>query len=360
MLKKLKINWNALLTILFSMLLALSIGAIFMLVGGYDPVEVYWMMLKGAFGNSYNIMTTIQKATPLIFTSLAMLVAFRSGTFNMGVEGQLLIGAVIAAWAGSSFNGLPSLLHIPITLALAALFGAFYAFIPAILKLVYDVNEIITTLMLNTVALLFTGYLVNHPLREGASVAQTAKILDSAKLPRLVTYSQANVGLFIAIGCILLFWFIFNKTTFGYRSRMVGEAPAFAESVGINRFSTALVGMLVSGAIAGLAGGVEVLGVYHRFRDPFAKNLGFDGILIAWLGRATPVGAFFAALFYGGMKTGAMTVDWMTDIPRQLVDTILAIVIFFIATEDMFSWFTKLKTKIVGRLRKPREVVKNA
>jgi ABC-type uncharacterized transport system permease subunit len=356
-----RINWNSLAIILLSLLMALFIGAIFMMVSGYNPLEVYWMMFQGAFGNSYNVMNTLQRATPLIFTSLAVIIAFRTGTLNMGVEGQLFIGAIAAAWAGCAFEGLPSAVHIPLALGMAMLAGALYALIPAILKFIYGVNEIIITIMLNTVATLFTSYLVNYPLREGPDVSQTAKVLETARLPRLVSYSQVNVGIFIAFFCIILFWYIFNKTTFGFRSRMLGEAAPFAEYVGINPITTAFAGMLISGAIAGLAGGVEILGVHYRFVDPFATGLGFEGILIAWLGKGTPIGALFAAIFYGGMKTGAMTVDWMTDIPRQLADTILAIVIFFIAAEGMFEWLKTMKQKLpAGRKGENAEVIKNA
>jgi simple sugar transport system permease protein len=356
-----EINWRSLIIILLSLLMALFIGAIFMLASGYNPLEVYWMMFQGAFISSYNLMNTLQRATPLIFTSLAVLIAFRTGTFNIGVEGQLFMGAISAAWAGFAFKGLPALVHIPLALGIAMLAGALYALIPAILKFNYGVNEIITTIMLNTVATLFTGYLVNYPLRENAMAAQTPKVLETARLARLVNYSQVNVGIFIAIFCVILFWYIFKKTTFGFRTRMVGEAAPFAEYAGINPIRTAFAGMLISGAVAGLAGGVELLGVHYRFVEQFATGLGFDGILIAWLGKGTPIGAFLAAIFYGGMKTGAMTVDWMTDIPRQLADTILAIVIFFMAAEGLFDWLWILKKKFRSK-RKGRdaEVIENA
>ena len=355
-----QLNWRPVLIIFLSLLMALLIGAVFRLSSGFNPLEVYWMMFQGAFVSSYNLMNTLQKATPLIFTSLAVLIAFRSGTFNMGVEGQLFLGAIAAAWAGFALQGLPAWLHIPIALLVAMLAGALYALIPAVLKFRFKVNEIISTIMLNTVAVLLTSYLVNYPLRENPMAAQTPKVLESARLPRLVDYSQVNIGIFLAIFCVFLFWYIFRNTTFGFRTRMVGEASSFAEFAGINPLRTAFMGMLISGAVAGLAGGVELLGVHYRFVEQFSKGLGFDGILIAWLGKGTPLGAFIAALFYGGLKTGAMTVDWMTDIPRQLADTILAIVIFFMAADGLFDWFWIIKKRFRAKKEQAVEVKTNA
>lgn len=338
-------NWQILVAICLSLVMGLIAGAIFMIVSGYNPLEVYKMIFGGAFSGIYNIMNTLQKATPLIFTSLAVLVASRAGIFNMGVEGQLVLGAVAAAWAGFAFKGLPSAIHLPLSLGISMLVGALYASIPAILKLRYEVNEILSAIMLNTVATLLSSYLVNYPLRESPVTARTPKVFDSAILPRIVSYSQANVGLFIAIFCVVLFWYIFRKTTFGYRTRMVGDTRLFAKYVGVDPVKTSFLAMFISGALAGLGGGVEILGVHYRFFDPFVVGLGFNGILVAWLGKGSPIGALLAAIFYGGLQNGAMMVDMMTDVPRQLADTILAIIVFFIAAEGLFDWLWTLKRK---------------
>lgn len=331
-------RWRTAVVILLSVVMALIVGAVFMLFAGQNPIEAYWMMFEGGFVGTENILNTLQRATPLILTGLATLVAFGTGTFNIGVEGQLLIGAIAAAWAGVAFTGLPPVVFPIVVLVVSMLAGALFALIPALLKVKLKVNEVITTIMMNTVALLFTQYLVNYPLRESAMAARTAPVAKSAELPQLVPYSQASIGFFIAVGCVILFWFLFSRTTLGYRMKMVGTAAPFAEYVGIDVARTAVLGMLLSGAIAGLAGAIEILGVHHRFVDPFSAGLGFDGILVAWLGKGSPIGALFAALFYGGLKNGAMTVDLFTDIPRELANTILSIIIFFLAAEGLFDF----------------------
>jgi len=338
-------NWRPLLSLLASLVFALVIGGIFMLASGHNPLYVYVLMFKGGFVGASNIMNSLQRATPLIFTSLAVLIGFRTGTFNMGVEGQLLLGAVAAAWAGFTFKGLPAWIHLPLSILTAMAAGALWALVPAVLKFKCRVNEIITTIMGNSIATFFTAYLANYPLRENPMAAKTPRVLTTARLPRLVTYSQVNWGLFIAVFCALLFWYLFRRTTFGYRMRMVGDNALFAEYVGINPTRVAFGGMLLSGALAGLAGGVEVLGVHYRFFDPFVVGLGFNGILIGWLGKGSPIGALLAALFYGGMQNGSLMVDMTTDVPRQLSDTVLAIVVFFMAAEGLFDFFKALRRR---------------
>ncbi len=354
------INWRPFIIIFLSLLLSLLIGSIFMISSGYNPLNVYLMMFQGAFIGKINIMNSLKNATPLIFTSMAVLIAFRTGTFNIGVEGQLFMGAIAAAWAGFSLEGLPSIIHIPLSLLFAIIAGALYAMIPAILKFKFNVNEIITTIMLNSIAFLFTSYLVNYPLRESPMAPQTPKVFESARLPRLTDSSQVSVGIIIAVIFAVIFWFVFKKTTFGFRTRVVGEASSFAEFSGISPVRTAFYGMLISGAVAGLAGGVELLGVHYRFVELFPTGLGFNGILIAWLGKGTPLGALFAALFYGGIQSGAMTVDWITSIPRQLSDTLLVLMVFFIAAEGMFDWVWPLKKKFLNKKDQKAGVEKNA
>lgn len=344
-------RWRSAIMLVLSILMALVVGALFMLAGDYNPVEVYSMMVQGGFVGIENILNTLQRATPLIFTGLAVLAAFETGMFNIGVEGQLYIGAITATWLGFALTGLPPVIHPLVALVGGMLAGAAYALVPAALKVKLQVNEIITTIMANTTALLLTSYLVNYPLRESPMAPRTPFVLKSAELPQLVPYSQVNVGVFIALGFVFLFWFLLTRTTLGYRMRMVGTAAPFAECGGINVASTAVIGMLISGALAGLAGGIEILGVHRRFVDQFSIGLGFDGILVAWLGKGSPVGVLLAALFYGGLKNGAMTVDLLTDMPRELANTILAIVIFFLAAEGLFEFLWKRK-----KAKKPQKV----
>lgn len=331
-------TWRTAVMISLSIAAGLAAGAVVTFAAGYSPASVYAMMFQGAFVGPESLLNTLQRATPLIFTGLAVLVSFRTGTFNLGVEGQLHIGAITAAWAGFAIKGLGPVVHPAAAILIAMAAGAVYALIPALLKVWLGVNEVLTTIMMNTVAVLFAQYLVNYPLRASPMAPMTPPVARTAELAQFAPCSQANVGLFIALALAVSVWFLFSRTTLGYRMRMVGAAAPFAEYVGIGVARTAVLGMVMSGAIGALAGAVEVLGVHRRYVDPFSAGLGFDGILVAWLGKGSPIGVVLAALFYGGLKNGAMTVDLFTDIPRELANTILAIIIFFAAAEGLFDF----------------------
>lgn len=327
---------------LFTLALALLVGALIMAVSGKDPINAYSVMLNSAFGTERAIANTLLAATPLIFTGLATLIAFRAGIFNVGVEGSLYLGAFAAAWAGFTFTSLPAWAIIPLAFGLAGIIGGLWGAIPGYLKARFKVDEVVTTIMLNYVAILFTDYLVNGPfLVPGMANAMSAEVAPQAQLPRIVERAQWNMSFFIALAVFAAVVFLLRYTTLGYEIRVLGSNPLFARWSGMPVRRLIVRVMFISGFIGGLAGAGQALGVHYRFIAGFSQGLGFDGIVVALLGRNNPVGALFAALFFGALRNGGSTMELFTRIPRDLVDILIAVIIFFIAIDISFDWLKK-------------------
>ncbi len=337
------------MTIILSILAAVLIGSIIMILYGVNPLEVYKALLQGALLSEKGRYISIQRATPLIFTAIASALAFRTGVFNVGVEGQFFIGAITATWVGYQFQ-LPTIIHLPVTLLAGFLGGAAWAFIPTIMRQKLGVSEIITTIMTNYLATNLVSWLCNYPMRATPQVAETPFVQPTAVLPQFVDFNpligkgtQANVGIFIALALVAVMWFIFKYTKLGYEWRLVGLSSMFSEFGGMNLTKTFMGGMLVSGGIAGLGGAVEILGVWRKYKDLFAIGFGFKGNLAALLGGQSILGSGFAALFYGAMESGALDLSFTMGVPRQLIDIVVGLVIFFLAAEGIWDFVKKIK-----------------
>lgn len=333
-----KLN-DLLIDIAFSflaILISFLLGALVILLIKQNPIYVFGYMLNGAFGSLDNIADTLEYATPLIFTGLSVAFAFRVGLFNIGAEGQLYVGGFAVAIAGY-FIHLPALPNIIIIILVAAVVGAAWAYIPAILKAELGVHEVITTIMMNYVALNLTNYLTNVKLfKLPGQVPQTHDIVKTAqfaKLTGLSQYTNLNTAIFLALGVAFVVYLIINKTKLGYEIRAVGANPNAARYGGIDAKKKIIVAMLISGALAGLAGGEQVAGVYHHFISPFPFGFGFLGIAVALLGRNNAFGVVLAGLLFGALSAGGTQVDTMTMVPREVIDIIQAIIIIFVAAE---------------------------
>lgn len=325
-----------------TVLLALVLGGVIMQLSGKDALNAYQVLFNSAFGTERALANTLLTATPLIFTGLATLIAFRAGIFNVGVEGSLYVGAFAAAWVGFTFTSLPGLVLIPLSLGAGALVGGLWGLIPGYLKARLRVDEIVTTIMLNYVAILFTDYLVTGPFFvPGMANAMSAEVAEQAQLPRLVERSQLNLMFLIALLAVVVVAFLLRRTTLGYEVKAIGTNPLFARWMGMPVGRTILVVMIVSGLIGGLAGAGQVLGVHYRFVSGFSRGLGFDGIVIALLGRSSPIGVLLSALFIGALRNGSSTMEMFTQIPRDLIDIVVAFVIFFVAVEIGFGWLRR-------------------
>lgn len=327
-----KINsTNTVVLSIISLTLAIIVSSIIMVVSGYNPIVAFGAIIAGAFGSQRAITQTLTQATPLIFTGLAYTFAKKATLINLGIEGQLHLGAMAAAIVGTMKLGLPPVVHIIFALFAGIAAGGLYAGFVGFLKVRFGSNEVIATIMLNTIAINFTSYLVNYPFKAEGSVAQTNKILESAMLPRIISKYQLTIAIFIAItACILVKYYI-DKTTTGYEIKSVGLNYVAAETAGIKIGRIMVISMLVSGAIAGLAGATNTLGVDRRFIDGFSPGYGFDGIAVAALAADSPIGVIFSGIVFGALRAGSMVLNRTTKIPTDFVNVIQALVVIFVA-----------------------------
>ncbi|MBA3875519.1 MAG: ABC transporter permease [Anaerolinea sp.] len=309
---------------------ALLAGALVLLLSGRDPLVTYALLVEQAFGGHIAIGNTLAQTTPVLFTGLATALAFRAGVFNVGVEGSLYLGAFAAAWVGFTFVGAPGPLLLLGAFGTAGLAGAAWSFLPGLLRARWRVDEVVTTLMLNFVAINLTSYLVNGPfLAVGTANSMSPLVDPAARLGSLIPPSQVSIGFVLALGMALGFGVVFGFTALGYELRVSGTSPRFAAASGISIFRVIVVAMLISGLIAGIAGAVQVLGVNGRFIDRFSPGYGFTGIAAALLGRNTALGCVLAALFFGALSNGSAMMQLFTDIPLDLVNVLSGTVMIF-------------------------------
>lgn len=314
-----------------AILLAFVVGAIVLFTTGYSSTEVYISMIQGSFGDVYGLGQTLTQATPIIFTSLAFLISHKAGLFNIGAEGQFLMGAFASTLAGIYFEGLPWILHIPIALIAGAVAGGIWGLIPAILKSKFDAHEVITTMMLSYVAFYLTGYLVNYPFKAPGWVSQTVRISSSSELPRILQPTQLSAGILIAVLIVVFTQYFLKKSILGYELRAIGLNPTTAESLGISLEKGILISMVLSGAVAGLGGSCEILGVHKRFIEGFSPGYGWDGLAVALVGGLNPIGSFFASILFGALRSGGMITTRVTGVPLDIVIVLQALVILFVA-----------------------------
>ena len=325
--------WRTILVQVVAVLLALLIGAVLLLLSGANPLEAYAALFRGAFGSPIAIGRTLEKATPLIFSGLAVAFAFKAGMFNIGAQGQLLFGAITAAFLGFALHGLPPFIHMPLALIGGALAGGAYAFIPGALKAYRGVHEVITTIMLNYIAINITDYLANGPWKDssgGNVVARTPVVDASAAIGRL---GPVPIGFIIAILAAIVAWWLLQKTTVGFEIRMVGLNPSAARYAGIKVAKTLILTMVISGILAGMGGAVETLGVVGRYQPGFNVGLGFDGITVAMLGKTNPFGVIPAAILVGAMKAGSSEMQFASGVAKEITDVLQALILFFVAAD---------------------------
>lgn len=319
----------------FAVLLGVIAGSIVMIVSGYDPIAGYSALLYGAFGDSYYIGETIRQTTPYILAGLAVAFAFRTGLFNIGVEGQLIVGWLASVWVGVSFD-LPKVIHLPLAILAAALAGALWAFIPGFLKARFKVHEVIITIMMNYIALHVTNAIIRSVLSDKGF--KSAKIHESASLQSeflqsITDYSTLHYGIIIALIGAVMMWFLLEKTTKGYELRAVGFNQHASQYAGMNVPRNIILAMVISGAFAGVAGAMEGLGTFGNISVKAGfTGVGFDGIAVALIGSNNAFGIILSALLFGALKVGALEMPSSADVPTELVDIVIALIIFFVAS----------------------------
>ena len=333
---------GALLFPVIAIVIAFVIGALIVLAAGNNPVAAYAALLEGALGDSSAIGRTLLNATPLIFTGLAVAVAFRAGLFNIGGEGQLYIGAITAAILGVSLAFLGPL-AIVVVLAGCILTGFLWGAIPGFLKARFGAHEVITTIMLNFIAINLATYLALNTFSGGGLVPGTETIEPAGRIsPIGFGLGRANYGLLVALAVAVVVYLLLWRTRLGFRIRAVGLSPGAANYAGMSIGVNTVLALAIGGALAGLGGGVEVMGVYGKMSIPFVSNLGFNGIGVALLGRNHPAGVVLGALLFGGLASGAQEMQFATEVPLDLADVLLAVILLLVTA-------TKLVELIVGK-----------
>jgi general nucleoside transport system permease protein len=343
---------------LIAVIAAFIVGGIVVWIIGDNPIQTYKLLIGSAFSWPDGIGYTLFNATPLIFTGLAVAVAFRCGLLNIGAEGQLYVAAFAAAWVGlkfgspdpantvvSQFAHLPWFLLLPLCCIAAIVAGGIWGGIPGVLKARFGSHEVINTIMLNFIAVALLSYFTQYHFKiPGDAIMQTAPISPSANLPTLGRFIPGlpariplNLAFILAIlACILVYVFLW-KTKWGYEMRATGANPAAAEYGGVSIRKQIILAMAISGGLAGMVGINEVLGYRHRYYDGFSANYGFVGIAVALLGRNHPVGVFLAAILFAILLRGGIFVDAFTmHVSKDIVDMLQGIVIIFVAAEAMF------------------------
>jgi simple sugar transport system permease protein len=344
---------------LVAVILALAVGAVLILALGKNPIEAYSAMLDGAFGNVPSILRTLTRATPLLLVAIGICIAFRGGVVNIGAEGQLFVGAISAtAFSLAVGDRLASWLFIPLTLLVGFAAGALWGGVPGFLKARFHVNEILSTVMMNEIAIQLLLFLLGGPLidpkeiEQGTRIRQTAQLPEGVWLPRLtdtardwaqrlgieadIQTSQLHTGLFIALGLAIVVYVLLWRTTIGYRIRAVGQNRDAALYAGISVPTYLLLSLLLSGGLAGIAGAVEVTGLTHRVVEGFAVGYGFSGIVVALFGRLHPVGAIPSAFLFGALLVGAEKMQRSLQIPSATIIGLEGLVVLFVVSSDLW------------------------
>jgi general nucleoside transport system permease protein len=329
---------SAVLTPLAAIVVALLVSALILLVTGYDPVVAFKAMWNGAFADMRTISEVLIKATPLILIAAGLSVAFRASIWNIGAEGQFYAGAVAATAVGIYVPGLPPVLNIPLVLAAAIVAGALWGMLAGWLKVRFNASEIVTTIMLNYIAIIATGWLVTGPMIEGAGkYPQTAKIFASAMLPRFLPPTRLHIGFLLALIVCLIMYVLLFKTSAGYAIRAVGINSDAARYAGIDVRKNILLAMAISGGTAGLAGGVEIAGVAFRLYQEISPGFGFDAIAVALLANNNPLGVIFSGILFGALRSGSEMMQITAKIPSVLVFAIQGLVILAVVAFGVYQ-----------------------
>ncbi len=339
-----QLTWLRQMTLpVIAVVLGLVAGALLILITGENPITAYGGLVTGSLGSAEAFGRTLEKATPLVLGGLAVAFAFRAGLFNIGGQGQLLLGAAFAAWAGFDFD-LPAILHIPFALLLGGAAAAVLGAIAGLLKATRGTHEVISTIMLNFVAANFTEWLVSRdgPWKDpdGGAIARTPAIMTSAEFPRI---GELPTGFLVAVLAAVIIWWINTRTTLGFEIQTVGANANAARYAGMNVTWIIVVTMGISAFLAGLGGAIQTQGVIGRFEPGFNTGLGFDGITIALLARTNPLAVVPAALLIGALDAGSTELQARTAVEPEIIGVIQAFILFFVAAPSVVRWLLRLR-----------------
>ncbi len=337
---------------LLALVIVVAIGSMIILAHGEDPVNAFQLIIEGAFGTKRALGNTLRHATPAIIAGIAASVAFKCGINNLGIEGQLYFGALVSALVGH-YLSLPPVVHVVFCLMCGMLSGILYAFIPALLRLYFNISELVVSLMLNYVAVLLTEYITmwwvmgggSVHLAQGSDAVQTPRIAATAELPNLIKGTSCSWGLFIALLAVVFVYILFEHTLKGYELKQVGENIRFAQVGGVNITKTFFTIFLLSGAIAGLGGAIETTGSYGRFTAKFAPNIGWNGIMIAHIAERNPLGVAVVGTSWGALNAGALRMERATSLNKLTVNILQMLFVLFVSI-DYRAVVQKIRTEI--------------
>lgn len=330
----------------FAVLLSLIVGGLIIWFMGYNPFEAYGALIKGSMGNLKMFLISIKKSIPLIFSGLAVAVAFKCSVFNIGVEGQFMAGALTATIAGIYIKA-PPFIHIPLVMIAAMAGGMVAAFVPALLKRYFNVGVVISTIMFNYVIKFLVQYFIMGPLHGPGSAAATHAIRDTAVLPQILPRAyQMNLGFVIMLLFVVLVHLLLNKTTLGFEMKAIGMNSLAGEMQGVNVNTNMFLALLISGAIAGIGGGIEISGTLRKMVLDFSTGFGFSGIPIALMAQNNPFTIIFSGLFFGVMSSGSLLMQASVGVSKDIVGLIKGLVVVFLCTENFLRYhFDAMKIK---------------
>ncbi|MGZ6300201.1 MAG: ABC transporter permease [Candidatus Limnocylindria bacterium] len=335
-----------------AIVLALILGAVIMiasspLLGGFNftlPFQAYYALAEGAFSKGDNLVATVVNATPLILAGLAVGIGFKAGLFNIGAQGQFLMGGLAAAAAGAALSHASPFLAIPGAILAALLAGAAYGALPGALKAFTGAHEVVTTIMLNYIAIQVVAYVITGPLRaQGATFARSPSVGDAA-LPVLIG-NNGHLGIIFGFIAVPIAWWLLYRSTIGFEIRTVGAGPDAARYAGMHPRMLVILTMAICGLLAGLAGAGEILGLTRFMPAGYSTNVGFDGLTVALLGRAHPVGILLAGLLLGAMRAGAGLMQIEAGIPPQMVDVLQGAILFFLTADLLVRYIFRIRAK---------------
>ncbi|MDQ2067893.1 ABC transporter permease [Xinfangfangia sp. CPCC 101601] len=321
---------------------ALGFGAVLLELNGYQGMDVINVMIIGVFQDFRSITEILLKSIPLILIGAGLCVAFRCNMWNIGAEGQLYAGAVAATLVGVSFPGLTSWIYVPLVLIAGALGGAFWGGIAGYLKVRFQASEIVTTIMLNYIALIATSWLVTGPMKDTkAAYPQSARLLREAWVPDLISGARLHIGILIAIALALVLYVYLYRSSAGYAVRVVGINPHAARYAGMNTGRNMMIAICISGGMAGLAGAFEIAGVTHRLYQNISPGYGFEGIAVALLAGNNPMYAIFSGGLFAVLRSGSELMQISSQVPQVLVSIIQGIVILSVVTFGALRFFSR-------------------
>ncbi len=342
-------HWlNYFLTILGVFGATMAFGAVIMLLIGANPLEAYGAMFSYALGSAPAMVNILNRTMALTLSGLCAAVAFNAGIYNLGAEGQIFLGAMAAAIAGFTITSLPAYIHVPLCLLCGVAVGVIGAAIPGYLRVRWRVDEVISTIMLNTVFFLFTSYLATYPFRDPARWSGTTpSVAETARLPFLIQSLDLRSGILISVVAAILIYLVMNYTDIGYRWKMIGLNYQFARYGGLQVQADQMRAMILSGALSGLAGAVMVCGSVFRYWESVARYVGWDGVLIAMLANNNPLGVVVSSVFFAIFKNGALGMEAVSKVPSDLTEVLLATLILFVSGRHFVSILLRKRKNIV-------------